>query len=528
MKPRTTTQWVSSFWRTEKPEMASASSTIEPSIASELNTAVRQSAVWGFGGIAVKAASFLMLPLYTHYLAPRDYGIWELLDLVMSLLGMLLNMGLTAAILKYYAAAETNEDRQRIVSTSFVFALLTGAVVFGIGVTAIPAATRALFGPGASRIYLFLSFTYAVMAYVAAVPYTLLRAKNRAQLLVTYDTIGMVVILALNIYFVVVLKLGLLGVLLSPLLVGTGKTILLFYWTRREIGISADRAVLRQLLLFGAPLVLSNLTMFVLNFSDRFFLREFRSLDIVGIYAVGYKFAYMLNFLVIQPFNMMWQARMFVIHRQSGHQQIFRHMFVLYSLLLIASGLGLALFGPALVPLLVDSRYVGAASIIPVVTLAYVFLGIGYFLQVGMLLASRTMLIGMVSAISAVANFVLNWVLIRSFGMQGAAWATLLGFLVLAVGSYICSNRVFPLPLGTRRVLKALLLAIAVYLAAQLSPMSGLWAVLIWKTAAFGVYGLLAWGTRVLSADELATITSVKESAVQATMRFLKPAWGRA
>ena len=170
----------------------------------------------------------------------------------------------------------------------------------------------------------------------------------------------------------------------------------------------------------------------------------------MGIYAVGYKFGNILNFLVIQPFNMMWQARMFVIHRQSGHQQIFRHIFVLYSLLLIASGLGLALFGPALMPLLVDSRYLGAASIIPVVTLAYVLLGIGYFLQLGMLLASRTVLIGVVSALSAVANLVFNWVLIRSFGMQGAAWATLLGFLVLAVGSYICSDRVFPLALGTR------------------------------------------------------------------------------
>ena len=91
-----------------------------------------------------------------------------------------------------------------------------------------------------------------------------------------------------------------------------------------------------------------------------------------------------------------------------------------------------------MVSLLVDRRYLGAASIIPVVTLAYVLLGMGYFLQLGMFLASRTVLIGVVSAISAVASLVLNWVLIRSFGMQGAAWATLLGFLVLAVGSYIC------------------------------------------------------------------------------------------
>ncbi len=508
--------------------MAVATETIGSgsSAANQLNTAVKQTATWGFGSIAVKAASFVMLPLYTHYLTPDNYGIWEILDLVMSLLGMMLNLGLTSAVLKYYAAAQTKEDQRRVISTSFVFSLVTGLAVFSVGAAAVPIATRALFGPGVPGIYLFLSFTLAVMAYVAAVPYTLLRAKNQVRILVTYDTIGMVVSLALNVYFVVVLKLGLIGVLLSPLLVGTAKAILIFYWTRHDIGFSADRTVLRRLMFFGAPLVLSNLTMFVLNFSDRFFLREFRSLDVVGVYAVGYKFAYMLNFLVIQPFAMMWQARMFVIHREPGHQQIFRQMFVLYSLVLIVSGLGLALFGPALVPLVVDPRYLGAASIIPVVTLAYVFLGMGFFLQLGMFLASRTVLIGVVSAVSAVANLILNAVLIRSFGMQGAAWATLLGFLVLTVGSYICSKRVFPLSLGTGRVLKALLLAIAIYVASELAPISGRWAVLIWKAAAFVVYGLVVWGAGVLSADEIATLTSVRASAIGATMRLLRPAWG--
>jgi len=497
-------------------------------VTSELNTAVKQSFVWGLGGVLTRAASFVMLPLYTHYLAPTDYGIWELLDLVMSLLGMLLNLGLTSAILKYYVAADSSEGKRRIISTSFVFALLTGSSVFILGATAIPAGTRALFGPGVSSIYLFLSFSLAVMAYVATVPYTLMRARNQAQRLVAYDTAGMVLILVLNVYFVLVLRLGLLGVLLSPLLVGTGKTILLFFWTRHDIGITADRKHLRQLLVFGGPLVLSNLTMFALNFSDRFFLRELRSLEVVGIYAVGYKFGYMLNFLVIQPFNMMWQGRMFIIYKQADHQRIFGHMFVLYSLVLIASGLGLALFGSSAVPILVDHRYVGAAAIVPIVALAYIFLGMGYFLQVGMYLAARTMLIGVVSATAAIANLVLNYILIGSFGMVGAAWATLLGFLALAVGSYVFSQRVCPLTLGLGRVVKALLLAIGVFLVSQWPVVSGWEAMMLWKTLLFGCFGGLVWATGVLSADEVATVMAVRESAlerVRVTSRWLKPAW---
>ena len=498
-------------------------------VSTELNIAVKQSAVWGIGGILLKAASFVMLPLYTHYLAPSDYGIWELLDLMMSLLGLVLNIGLTTAIFKYHAAARTREERRRVISSGFLFAFVTGAAVYGIGCLLLPMLTRALFGPGVSTIYLFLSFTYAVMAYVAAVPYTLMRAKDQVSLLVAYDTLASVVMLALNVYFVVALKWGLFGVLLSPLLVGALKTIVIFYWTRRDIGLAIDPKCLRQLLIFGGPLLASNLTMFVLNFSDRFFLREFRGLEIVGIYAIGYKFGYMLNFLLIQPFNMMWQARMFVIHRQTDHEQIFRHMFVLFSLMLIAGGLGLALFGSATVRILVDRRYWGASAIVPIITLAYVFLGIGFFLQAGMYLAARTVLIGVVSAVAAIATLILNYVLIRAFGIGGAAWATLLGFLILAIGSGACSQWVCPLSLGLGRVLKALLLAGGVYFVSAWMAVSGLRGELFLKTVLFGAFLGLARLAGVLSSDEIATIASMKRSAVRATARWLRPAWmGRA
>ena len=498
------------------------------SVTTEINAAVKQSFLWGLGGVLTKAVSFFMLPLYTHYLPPSEYGIWELLDLLMSLLGMMLNMGLTAAILKYYAAAASDEERRRVASSSFIFALITGLIVFAVGLALLPTLTHALLGPGVTSLYLFLSFTVSVMAYIATVPYTLMRAKDRAQLLVTYDTIGTAVILTLNVVFVLACGLGLLGVLLSPLIVGTVKTIIVFYWTRRDITFSVDRNRLRQLLIFGGPLVLSNLTMFVLNFSDRFFLREFRGLDAVGIYAVGYKFGYMLSFLLIQPFNMMWQSRMFVIHKQADHVRIFRNMFVLYSVLLVASGLGLSLFGPTILPLLVDYRYTSAAAIVPIVTLAYVFLGMGYFLQVGMFLACRTVLIGLVSAAASVVDLALNFLLIRAYGMMGAAWATLFGFLVLAGGSYYCSHRVFPMPLGIGRVTKALFLAAVVFFLSQWSVVQTPTALLLWKTGLLAAFAVLLWAAGVLSHDEIATFASVRDSALKAISRMLTPiGWAR-
>src|SRR5439155_12142811 len=120
-------------------------------------------------------------------------------------------------------------------------------------------------------------------------------------------------------------------------------------------------------------------------------------------------------------------------------------VFVLYSSVLIFAALALALYSPEVMRLMVDPRYAAGEPIIALIALAYVFLGIGFYFQLGMFLKSRTGLIGIVSTISAVITLTMNFLLVSHFGLLGAACATILGFLAIAVGTYYCSERVFPL-----------------------------------------------------------------------------------
>src|SRR5436305_15075050 len=107
-----------------------ATSQARENVAAEIRTAVRHSAIYGLGGVLLKGIGFLMLPFYTRYLSPVDYGILEILDLSMSLFGMFLNMGITAALLRSYNMAKTSDERPTAVSTAFVFVALTGLLTF--------------------------------------------------------------------------------------------------------------------------------------------------------------------------------------------------------------------------------------------------------------------------------------------------------------------------------------------------------------------------------------------------------------
>jgi O-antigen/teichoic acid export membrane protein len=502
--------------------MATAAETASErhSVTKEIGVAARHSVVYGIGGILTKAVSFLLLPFYTHYLTPRDYGVLEILDLSMSLLAMFLNMGVTAALLKYYGSAETDEEKRNVIGSTFLFALSTGALVFLAGMPFIPKLTVLLLGPQVPSSYLFVSFGGFVLNYISNVPYTHLRAKEASGRIVVFDIVVAISILALNIYFIVSWHMALFGVLLSPVIVGVVKMMVLIHWMAKDIALRMDWRLLRRILEFGAPLILFNLTMFTLNFSDRYFLQRIVSLDAVGLYAVGYKFGFMLNFLLIQPFNMMWQARMYLVYRRPDHCRIFGQVFVLYSAALLLGALGLALFGSEIVRIMADRRYADAGNVVAPVALAYVFLGIGYYLQLGMFVSARTGMIGLISAAAAIVNLACNEILITRFGMMGAAWATVIGFFAIAAGSYYFSQRVCPLDLPVGRVVRGLAVALAVYLAGRqlhLTPA----LMVVAKSTLLLAFPFMLRAAGVLSHDELETFGSLWRNVTAMTRRLL-------
>jgi O-antigen/teichoic acid export membrane protein len=479
----------------------------------EIQTAVRHMAAYGIGFILVRVMGFLMIPFYTHYLAPRDYGILEILDLSMTLFGLIVNIGITPALLRSYAAAPSPAEKHKVVSTATIFVMLTGSIVYVIGLACIAPVTMLLFGPKVSSSYVLLSFSALILNYMANAPRTYLRALDKAGTYSTIDTVSAVALLTLNVIFIAILKLGVMGVLLSSVLIAVVQFVLMSVWALRNVGFSFSRIHMARMVRFGAPLVFANVGLFVLNFSDRFFLQHLRSLDIVGIYALGYKFGYMLNALVVQPFFVMWQSRMYSVHAQPDHARIFKQIFALYSLGLIYAGLAMSLFSPEVVGLMVEQRFMSAQTVIPLVVLSYVFYGLSYYAQLGMYLMDQTKAIGVIGIVAAVLNVILNWVLISSFGMIGAAVATLLSFGFLAVASYWRSQMVFRLRLGVGRMFAGMALAVAMYLVCQWRLPAGPVSTIVLKVTLLAAYPVLVWKAGILHPSAAEAMLSGKDQA---------------
>ncbi len=111
-----------------------------------------------------------------------------------------------------------------------------------------------------------------------------------------------------------------------------------------------------------------------------------------------------------------------------------------------------------------NEAYHRAATIIPVMVLAYLFQGFFLLASVGIAIAKEARYYPMITAAAAVVNIGLNLWLIPHFGIMAAAWATVAGYVVMAVLGVTISQRLYPIPVQWGRIAGALIAAIAFFL----------------------------------------------------------------
>src|SRR4051812_40629199 len=122
----------------------------QPSALREIGTAVRHSGMYSLGNLLAKALGFAMLPFYTRYLSPGDYGLLEIVDLSITVVGMVLHMGIAPALLRCYASATTREDKDKAITTVFLFVGATGLATLFCGMALVRPVSAILFGPAVS------------------------------------------------------------------------------------------------------------------------------------------------------------------------------------------------------------------------------------------------------------------------------------------------------------------------------------------------------------------------------------------
>jgi O-antigen/teichoic acid export membrane protein len=437
-------------------------------LGAQLRRLGRHSAIYGIGGLVSRVIAVLLLPVYTRYLTPTDYGKIETLLALTTVMGLILRAGITSAFFRFYFDVDDDRGRLRVLRTSFWFTMGGGTLGLTLLLVFAEPVSTLLFGTAgaadlvrASGVALWATVNYEQLT-------ALFRVEERSVAFVSASLANVFLTIGLTLLLVVVLEKGPLGVI-----VGNFSGTLLVYlvlvgYRREQLGLEFDRGLLREMNRFGLPLVPTALFLWVTNFSDRFFLVKLADVAEAGLYSVGVRVASAMV-LLLTAFRMAWPAFAYSIKDEREARQTYAY--VLTYLTVVASwvALALTLLAPWIVDVLADesfaesSRVVGPLAFSTVSYAAYIVVAIG----VGR--ARRTQFNWVVTGVAALVNVVLNLLLIPPYGMIGAAAATVAAYTTMAVGMAWWSQRIYPVPYQWRRVATAALGAVALAVAGKLA-----------------------------------------------------------
>jgi O-antigen/teichoic acid export membrane protein len=456
----------------------------------------KQSAIYAAGIIVGKLASFIMLPVYTRYLTPADYGVLELLSMTIDVIGMIAGVGIGSAVFKFYADAEDAPAKDRVVSTAGVSAVVLAALTAALGLLFAPLLTRLVIGEGTDPLYMRIFFLTYLFQSCEHVPMMLLRAQQQAVRVVTCNVVRLVLNLSLSILFVVHFQMGVLGVLLSGLITGAVMAAALSVYLVRSVGVGFSVDRFRAMVRFGSPMVLWMLGSFVLVFSDRFFLNHYVGTAEVGIYSLAYKFAFMLSALAFSPFDLVWDPHRYEVAKRSDAKEVYARVFLYMNVAVGLGALGISLFVKDFLSLMSDPAFVPAYRIVPLLLLAQTFSHAVSYCTLGLFVTSNTRALGRIAFLAVVSTLALNFLLVSQFGIVGATWATVIAYALRFFWTYRSAQRYYPIRYGwgaIGRLYAIFGVAVALRWAVQPEHLPGslAWSTLLMLVAAALVYRLI-------------------------------------
>jgi O-antigen/teichoic acid export membrane protein len=462
----------------------------------------RHGLIYGGGVVLSKAVAFLMLPIYTRYLTPADYGVLRLLEMVLEVASIVAGSRLGAGIFWFYHKAQTDAERRKVLSTAVIVLLLSYAVATaGIYVYAPAIAEIALGGVEDVALVRIAGMGLAFES-LFLVPTAYLRLGDRSVLYVAVMTGKLVLQVALNVVFVVFMGLGAKGVLLSTLagniLTGTGLMIYLV----KDIGLQFSKDAARDLLRFGMPFVATQVATFILTFGDRYFLRRVSDTSAVGLYALAYQFGFLLAMLSEVPFSMVWEPARFEIAKRPDRDDLYARGFIYFNLVLVTIALCIALFVGDLLHIMAAPAFHPAADLVPIILIAYVLQSWTLVHNIGIQVREQTAWYTLATWAGAIVALIGYALLIPRFYGLGAALATVASFAVREWAVYAVSQRLWPVRYQWGPVIRATLLAVAACVVGVLLPRSNLGVSLSLRVLVLLAYLGCVWQFGVLTASD--------------------------
>jgi len=337
---------------------------------------LKNMSIYGLGGVLTKAIQFFLLPVYTRVLAPADYGSLELVYMVAAIIAMVYGLMISSGYLRNYYDSKEDDHRRVLLGSAVWFTFFSSLVLGGISITYSDSIADAVFDFEGGGLFIALITVSTALKAHSMIFYNLLMVREQAKRYVVLHLITLVVSLSLTVFLVVGKEWGVRGILTAQVSAFSLELLMLAVLMVRPSIFRFSWKNTREMLTYSVPLIPLQVASFVLALSNRYFLQEYRSLEEVGLFSLGYRFASILPLFAIEPLKAFGPHIFSMVDEPEKCKQTlanFTRYFCAGSCLV---ALGIGMFSREVIQIMSDSAYHSAHRIVFVLCLSYVFYGL--------------------------------------------------------------------------------------------------------------------------------------------------------
>jgi len=427
------------------------------------------------GQAAGMLLGFITFPILTRLLSVEQYGILALVTNTVAIAVVFSKMGMSDAIVRFYEEYSVDtEKRQIFSSTIFISGLALSLCTVFFYLLSLPLVYGVLHIKREFQLCFSVMATYLLVRPLSIIFLNMLRVDGKTIIFNLLTFAGQVVSIVVGLVLLLVVIGKLYGYFIGTAVAEYLLCAVLLYWFFQKYSVSFSRVSIRltrQLIIFGFPLLFTELAYMLLTYADRYMILYFHGEQELGIYSVGYNLAMYVANIIVFSISYAVMPLYVKIYMQKGRKETeeFLSDCLHYLLILIIPVcVGYAAVDKELFVLLASDKFAGAASFSPVILVATIILGMNSVLNAGLYLHKKSLTILMIIMVGVVLNVVCNFLLLPKLHVMGAAVSTLIACIVTSILTVILSFRYLAVRLKFRIVFHLLLSVVMYYIVSSI------------------------------------------------------------
>ena len=452
---------------------------------------IKNASFYTIGNILPQTIGFFLLPFYTRYLTPADYGIISSLQVLTSILTIFFTLAIDRSIYRMYFDHKTEDEKRDYLGTITIALLLVSSCVLAL-IFIFRGTVAQLY----NSILFYPYYAYAIFAaffsILQVVPKIYFQVNEKAEKFVMISLAQFLLNAGFTLWFVVGRLEGAAGVLKGELVANIIIAPLIFYISYKTINFKFKSNIFLESLKFSLPLIPGLLSAFVLNLSDRIFIERYFTLAEVGLYSLSYKISGLIG--VVSGSLLLAYSQVFFRNANSENQvaakqkiESYNHTFII---VIIITATAITLFSKEAIILLLDHKYKESYKIIPILAVGHIIIQVTSLFNMMIYQSKKSVGLMAIGIFSAALSILLNFLLIPRYGSFGAAFTTVIAFFCVSLLSWAYARKCYYIPFKWNSILVLFLPIVVIIVFFQYLMVVPLYVSLILKTVlcAIGVF----------------------------------------